>query len=72
MTGCSVYRGASGTEYYIVWPEKKWISAETIRTWYADGVDNEDISPEYRGATELDEMAAALDDAGIITRGKAP
>jgi len=57
---------------YIVYPERKFVSEETIAGWFADAVENREISPEYLGATDLETMIRALNDAGIITTARSP
>ncbi len=54
----------------IIWPERRWISAKQIESWFADGVTNNEIDPGYLHAKTTREMAAALSDAGIITLGR--
>ncbi len=54
----------------IVWPERRWVSAKQIASWFADGVANNEIDPEYLDAKTTQEMAAALSDAGMITLGR--
>lgn len=55
---------------FIVYPERRWVTAEWIAIKYADAVDNGDVDRRiYHGALTTKEMANALDDAGIITQG---
>jgi hypothetical protein len=53
---------------YIIYPEYRCVDDRTIAGWYADAVANHEVEDET--ATTVEEMAAALDDAGIITRGR--
>lgn len=53
--------------FEIVWPEKKTVSADRIKIWFADALDNGDIASEFESETDPAGMAAALDEAGIIT-----
>lgn len=55
-----------GNHYYLVWPERRYVSTATIRMWYSDAVVNRQVKA---GITNPDDMALALDDAGIITLG---
>ena len=54
----------------IIWPEKRFVSDDTIAEWFADRVADNEIAPQYLGAKDTETMARALEDAGIITRGK--
>lgn len=54
---------------YIIWPEEKYIDSDTIKGWYDDAVENGNIGIEYMNANTEEEMARALDNAGLITRG---
>lgn len=56
-------------DIYIIYPERRWISQTKLARWYADAVANREAEP---GATNLNEMAAALEDAGFITRAEPP
>jgi hypothetical protein len=59
-------------DFYIVYPERRYISAARIHAWYKDAVANGEIAEEHCNAKTHQEMADALSDAGIITLGKAP
>lgn len=59
-------------DFYINYPEKRYVSAKTIAIWYKDAVANGEIAPCYFNAKSHGEMAAALQDAGIITLGNLP
>lgn len=48
----------------IVWPYKGFASNEQIESWHSDAVENGDVEA---GAKTYDEMAKALDDAGLLT-----
>lgn len=56
-------------DIYLVYPERRWISAERLTQWYADAVANMEAQP---GARTVDEMAAELEDIGFITRAAPP
>lgn len=51
---------------HIVYPECRNVPDTTIAAWYADAVANDECEP---GAQTILEMAASLDDAGLITLG---
>lgn len=51
------------TKFQILWPER----GAQIRGWYEDAVANEECDD---GAETFEDMARALDDAGLITLGK--
>lgn len=55
------------THFAIIWPERKLVPAHRIRTWYEDAVVNGEV--DVTGDT-IEEMARALDDAGLITLHK--
>ena len=57
---------------YIVYPERRYVTEETIAGWFADAVENREISPEYLGAKDTATMVRALNDAGIITTARPP
>ncbi len=54
---------------WIIYPETRFVSADTLRMWYSDGLANGEV---ITGATTLDEMCAALADAGFVTFGNSP
>ena len=57
---------------FIIYPEKRWVPAKQIASWYADAIANKEIDTlRFPHCRTIAEMAAALDDAGIITRGAA-
>jgi hypothetical protein len=58
--------------FYIIWPEKRFVAAGEIKTWYEDAVANGEIDSEYEGLSddEVEIMADALHQAGAITLGK--
>ena len=55
---------------YIIWPEQRHVSDETLWTWYRDAIDNRQIADEYLHAHDLQTVRRALSDAGIITLGQ--
>jgi hypothetical protein len=61
------------TQFYTVYPERRHVTARQVRDWYADAVANNELDP-HRVVSDptLEDMAAALDDAGIVTFGRAP
>jgi len=56
--------------FYIVYPAKRYASAEWIQMQYEDAVANGQVDEAYLGATDHQTMANGLSDAGIITLGK--
>lgn len=58
--------------FYIVWPEEGLVSAAKIVGWFEDAVADGKIEEDYLDAKFPQEMAQALDNAGIITLGKEP
>lgn len=56
----------------LIYPERRVVSNETIATWYADAIANNEIGPDYKGFEkhEIRKMAMALSDAGKITVGE--
>ena len=50
---------------FIVYPEHRLVSDEQITSWYLDAVDNEEV--DDCEAKTVAAMAAALNDAGLIT-----
>lgn len=52
--------------FYILWPEKRSITASQIRGWYLDAVDNKQVKQLPPNATAAD-MAQVLHQAGLIT-----
>jgi hypothetical protein len=56
--------------FYIVYPEKRWVTAKQIHTWFEDALDNGEIADEYTAAKTAVERAKALDDAGLLTQGR--
>lgn len=51
----------------ILWPEHRTVSAQQIRTWYADAVANDEATA---GITDVDAMARELSNIGHITIGR--
>lgn len=54
---------------FLIYPEPRHISDEEIAAWYADAVANKAVDHSLRHAKTPAEMAAALEDAGLITLG---
>lgn len=52
---------------YIIYPEKRWVSAEQITSWYLDAVANGQV--QNRHCIRTWDMAGELEDIGLITRG---
>jgi len=69
-------------DFYIIYPERRHVSAKWIHSMYRDALANGYIAEEYRGLNEVyinanpgighQKMADGLSDAGIITLGKPP
>ena len=58
------------SDVFIVYPFRGYLPAHRIESLYADAIANGEIAKEYRNARTVVEKARALDNAGIITRGK--
>lgn len=56
-------------DIYLLYPEKRWISAAKLAQWYGDEVANMAVRP---GCRTVNEMAEELEDAGFITRAAVP
>lgn len=56
---------------YIIWPEKRFVPAETIYSWFCDAVHDQEIAEEYLLTSKDDvlQQGMALEDAGWITLG---
>jgi hypothetical protein len=54
-------------QFTIIWPERRVVSEEQIKTWYNDAVDNGDLEP---GAPNAKVMAMELHSVGVITLGR--
>lgn len=54
----------------IIWPERRFVSAEQIETWFADAVSNNMIASDRLSAKTIGEKAMALEDTGTITLDK--
>lgn len=54
-------------DFYIIYPDKRWVSAKQIRLWYEDLVADKRI--DAVSVKSHNAMAKALDDAGFITLG---
>ena len=55
------------TAFRIVYPEKRTVSEQTIKNWYADAVANDEIDEQFIKANDVLTMARGLSDAGLIT-----
>jgi len=55
--------------FHLVYPEKRIVGEETIRVWYSDAHANGEVEG-YDDEPDTMEMAAALEDAGLITVSK--
>jgi len=54
----------SQATFQIIWPEKRVVSEDQIRTWYEDAVANEEAT---EGFTDPHNMALELDSQGLIS-----
>ena len=54
--------------FYMIWPERRTVTAKQILGWYADALANEELEGEPTQNAE--EAARALDEAGLITLTK--
>lgn len=55
-------------KFVILWPEKRVVGAEQIKSWYSDAVANNQATK--KDLTDPMEMAHELHYVGIITLGK--
>jgi hypothetical protein len=53
-------------QFFIIWPERRYVQESTIRMWFADTFTPEEV----RDVVDVAEMARMLDDVGHITLGK--
>lgn len=53
--------------FEIIWPEKRWVSEDQIKTWYFDAVENGEANA---GLNDVEEMARELSSIGHITLGR--
>ena len=51
-------------EYYIVYPDERWVSEDTIRMWYDDAVSNDECDSGY---IDMDLIIGELMSAGFVT-----
>ena len=61
-------------QFYIVYPEQRTVSAETIVVWYNDAVASNEIDGDVIDAFSREDAtlaALAMEDAGLITLGHA-
>lgn len=54
--------------FLIIWPERRYVSEDTIRTWYADMVADDEA--ENPNLTDSYDMAKELENIGRITMGR--
>lgn len=57
---------------YIVYPVRGYIDAYQVEKLFVEAVTDSLIPPNALNAKTADEMAAALDNAGVICRTAAP
>jgi len=57
-------------KFYIIWPERRFVSEETIAMWFSDALANEEIDAELARVTDPEMMARELHYAGLITLGR--
>jgi len=55
------------SDFYIIYPGQRYVTAAQIHTWYSDACANGQIGKRYLDAKTHKEMADALADAGKIT-----
>jgi hypothetical protein len=53
----------------IIWPEKRFVTEETIEGWFADAVADNEVSPDDISAKTPMDKARVLEDIGKITVG---
>ena len=51
-------------EYYIVYPEERWVNEDTVRMWYDDAVSNDESDSGY---VDMDLIIEELMNAGFVT-----
>jgi hypothetical protein len=51
-------------EYYIVYPEERWVSEDTVRMWYDDAVSNDECDSGY---VDMDLIIEELMSTGLVT-----
>lgn len=51
--------------YNLVYPERRSVTEDTIRMWYADACSNGEV--DYTDLTEIDDVIAELESAGDVT-----
>lgn len=54
--------------FEIIWPEKRWVTTEQIKSWYEDAVANGEA--EEIMLNDPEEMARELHSIGAITLGR--
>jgi hypothetical protein len=58
-------------QFEIIWPERRWVNAAKIETWFSDAVANGDLSEEFAtDVVDVEDKARELDSLGYITLGR--
>lgn len=55
--------------FFIIWPERRFVSHAQMSIWYSDAVANGELDTYDRRHTDMADKARALQSAGIITLG---
>lgn len=56
--------------YWIIWPERRWLSHKDLLLAYEDAIANDELEEEDRDATTVQDIQRALSSAGIYTFGR--
>jgi hypothetical protein len=59
-------------QYWILWPDKRAISAEKIKMWASDAWENGELRGEKPDLSDADACALALHEEGHITLARQP
>jgi len=57
--------------FFMIWPERRWITSQQVMTWYRDAVANDQVE-DVAGDDDVEMMLNQLAWAGLITLGKPP
>jgi len=56
-------------QFFIVYPERRWVSEAKVITWYRDAVANGEITDRTK-LVRVSDMLSELEDAGLVTQGR--
>lgn len=54
------------SKHRVIWPQKRYMSDDDIRAYYADAVADKQVLP---GMVNIEDMKYVLSDAGLFTFG---